>query len=97
VESFREFAIEPTSEAICVPEPHTSGGVAIYLIATYRSQSLFADVTKHSRSLFGPFGLLTCPLGPPLFPEAHQSQRKNLRYVPPPPNPDSRIETALPA
>ena len=46
--SFREFAIEPPSKAICVPEPHTSGGVALSLIATHRSQSLFVEVTKQS-------------------------------------------------
>ena len=45
--SFREFAIEPTLEAICVPNPHPSGGVALSLIATHRPQSLFGEVTKH--------------------------------------------------
>ncbi len=44
--SFREFAIEPTLEAICVPKPHPSGGVALSLIATHRPQSLFGEVTK---------------------------------------------------
>ena len=48
VGSFREFAIETPSEAICVSEPHTSDGVALDLIATHRSQSLFGEVTKHS-------------------------------------------------
>jgi hypothetical protein len=46
VGSFREFAIEPTLEAICLPKPHTSGSVALSLIATYRSQSVFVVVTK---------------------------------------------------
>ena len=49
--SFREFAIEPTLEAICVPNPHPSGGVALSLIATHRPQSLFVAVTKHHRVL----------------------------------------------
>jgi len=52
VGSFREFAIEPTLEAICVPNPHPSGGVALSLFATHRPQSLFIAVTKHQcRSL----------------------------------------------
>ena len=50
--SFREFAIELTLEAICVPNPHPSGGVALSLFATHRPQSLFIAVTKHQcRSL----------------------------------------------
>ena len=44
---FGEFIIEPTWEAICVPNPHPSGGVALSLIATHRPQSLFVAVTKH--------------------------------------------------
>jgi len=61
VGAFREFAIESPSEAICLPEPHTSGGVAMDLIATHRSQSLFGEVTKHWSPL-----VATAPAGSPL-------------------------------
>jgi hypothetical protein len=44
---FGEFVIDPPSKAISVPASHTSRGVAMDLIATHRSQSLFGEVTKH--------------------------------------------------
>jgi hypothetical protein len=46
VGSFPEFAIDLTWEAICVPKPHPSAGIALSLIATRRPQSLFGEVTK---------------------------------------------------
>ena len=49
---FGEFVIEPTLEAICVPKPHPSGGVALSLFATHRPQSLFGEVTKHQAHIF---------------------------------------------
>lgn len=47
-ESWREFVVEPPSEAISIPVSHTSGCIALYLIATHRSQSLVVAVAKHS-------------------------------------------------
>ena len=44
--SFREFAIEPTLVAICVPASHTSGCVANDFNPIDRPQSLFVAVTK---------------------------------------------------
>jgi hypothetical protein len=75
VGSFGEFFIEPTWEAICLPKPHPSGGVALSLIATHRPQSLFVAVTKHE-AVCRVLALRGCRLiTPPRLP-CHPSEAK---------------------